>query len=89
MNANPLAYLVGYGVAAIVMLALDATWLTLMANSFYRRLIGDIMLDGFRPAPAILFRSNKRFLNGGARRAANDFSSCASSSRVQGKRHDR
>jgi uncharacterized membrane protein len=55
MNANPLAYLVGYGVAAIVMLALDATWLTLMANSFYRRLIGDIMLDGFRPAPAVAF----------------------------------
>ena len=55
MNANPIAYLVGYGVAAIVMLALDATWLTLTANSFYRRLIGDIMLDGFRPAPAVAF----------------------------------
>jgi uncharacterized membrane protein len=55
MNANPIAYLVGYGVAAVVMLALDAAWLTLTANSFYRRLIGDIMLDGFKLGPAVAF----------------------------------
>jgi uncharacterized membrane protein len=55
MNASTTAYLIGYGVAAIVMLALDALWLTLTAGSFYRRLLGDIMLDGFRPAPAVAF----------------------------------
>src|SRR5450756_214205 len=55
MNASPTAYLIGYGVAAIVMLALDAAWLTLTANSFYRPLLGGIMLDGFRPAPAAAF----------------------------------
>jgi uncharacterized membrane protein len=55
MNASISAYLIGYGVAALAMLGLDAAWLTLTANSFYRRLLGDIMLDGFRPAPAIAF----------------------------------
>jgi uncharacterized membrane protein len=55
MNASANAYLVGYGVAAVVMLALDAVWLTATANSFYRHLLGDIMLDGFRPAPAVVF----------------------------------
>ena len=55
MNASASAYLIGYGVAALVMLALDAVWLTIMANSFYRPLLGEIMLDGFRPAPAVVF----------------------------------
>lgn len=55
MNASTGAYLISYGAAALAMLGLDAVWLTLTANSFYRRLLGDIMLDGFRPAPAIAF----------------------------------
>jgi uncharacterized membrane protein len=37
------------------MLGLDAIWLTFTANALYRPLIGDLMLDGFRPAPAIVF----------------------------------
>jgi uncharacterized membrane protein len=55
MNASASAYLIGYGVAAVVMLALDAVWLTTMADRFYRPLLGEMMLNGFRPAPAIVF----------------------------------
>jgi uncharacterized membrane protein len=55
MSAHMKQYFVGYAVAALVMLGLDAVWLTLTANALYRPLIGDLMLDGFRPAPAIVF----------------------------------
>jgi uncharacterized membrane protein len=55
MSANAKQYLVGYAAAALVMLGLDAIWLTFTANALYRPLIGDLMLDGFRPAPAIVF----------------------------------
>jgi len=55
MNANLSAYLLGYAAAAVVMLGLDAIWLTLTANALYRPLIGDLMLDGFRLAPAAAF----------------------------------
>jgi len=55
MNANVSGYLLGYAGAAVVMLVLDAVWLTLTANALYRPLIGDIMLDGFRLAPAVAF----------------------------------
>jgi uncharacterized membrane protein len=48
-------YLVAYAAAAVVMLALDTIWLTLTANTLYRPLIGDLMIDGFRLAPAIAF----------------------------------
>ncbi|WP_371418320.1 DUF2177 family protein [Methylocapsa sp. S129] len=51
MKAN----LIGYVAAALVMLGLDAVWLTLTANSLYRPRIGDMMLDGFRLTPAIAF----------------------------------
>jgi uncharacterized membrane protein len=37
------------------MLVLDSVWLTLTADRLYRPLIGELMLDGFRPAPAIAF----------------------------------
>jgi uncharacterized membrane protein len=49
------AYSIGYVAAALAMLGLDSIWLTLTANSLYRPLIGELMLDGFRPAPAIAF----------------------------------
>ena len=51
MKAN----IIAYAAAAVVMLALDAIWLTLTANSLYRALIGDLMLDGFRLLPATVF----------------------------------
>jgi uncharacterized membrane protein len=55
MKANPKEYLIAYGAAAVAMLGLDSIWLTLTANTLYRPLIGDLMLDGFRPAPAVAF----------------------------------
>ena len=48
-------YLIAYGAAALAMLCLDGVWLTLTANTLYRPLLGDIMLPGFRLAPAIVF----------------------------------
>lgn len=48
-------YLIAYAAAALAMLCLDGVWLTLTANTLYRPLLGDIMLPGFRLAPAIVF----------------------------------
>jgi uncharacterized membrane protein len=48
-------YLAAYIAAAVGMLALDSIWLTLTAKTLYRPLLGDLMLDGFRVAPAIAF----------------------------------
>jgi uncharacterized membrane protein len=55
MSANMKAYPIAYVAAALVMLGLDSVWLTLTADRLYRPLIGELMLDGFRPAPAIAF----------------------------------
>lgn len=44
-----------YGGAAVVMLVIDAFWLTFMGRALYRPILGDILLDGFRIAPAIVF----------------------------------
>jgi len=51
-----LKYLGAFLVAGIVMVTLDAVWLTMMAP-VYRRLIGDLLADGFRLAPAAMFYS--------------------------------
>ncbi len=51
MKANLIAY-IG---AALATLGLDAIWLGTMANRLYRPIIGDMMLDGFRPVPALAF----------------------------------
>jgi len=48
-------WFLAYGGAALVMLALDAVWLTVMGKALYRPVLGDILLDGFRVAPAIIF----------------------------------
>ena len=55
MRANMKANIIAYAAAAVVMLGLDAIWLTLMADRLYRPLIGALMLDGFRLLPAIAF----------------------------------
>lgn len=55
MSKDLKAYVTAYFVAALVMLGLNSIWLTLTANRLYRPLIGALMLDGFRPAPAIAF----------------------------------
>lgn len=48
-------YALTYLVTLVIMAAIDSAWLASMAARIYRPLIGDILLDGFRPAPAIAF----------------------------------
>jgi uncharacterized membrane protein len=46
---------IGYLAAALIMLGLDGLWLSLTAHTLYRPLIGELMFDGFRLGPAIVF----------------------------------
>lgn len=48
-------YFVAYVTTGIVFLVLDAIWLGTMAPRLYRPLIGDMLLDGFRIVPAVVF----------------------------------
>lgn len=48
-------YGIAYIATAFVFLALDAVWLTVAAQRLYRPLMGDMLLEGFRLAPAALF----------------------------------
>lgn len=41
--------------AALAMLVLDSAWLSFAAKKLYRPQLGDILLDGFRIAPAAAF----------------------------------
>ena len=41
--------------ALAVFLALDGLWLGVVGGSLYTSVLGDLMLDGFRIAPAVLF----------------------------------
>jgi len=47
--------LIAYAGTALVFLALDAIWLTTMADRFYRPALGALMLERFVLLPAILF----------------------------------
>jgi len=44
-----------YLVTFVIFIGVDALWLGTMAEKIYRPLIGSIMLDSFRPAPALVF----------------------------------
>lgn len=48
-------YVAAYIATLIVFLAVDAIWLTIMANALYRPTLGDILLPKFQPAPAVAF----------------------------------
>ena len=48
-------YATAYLSAAVCMLILDSLWLSAMASRFYRPLLGDLLLNGFRLGPAIAF----------------------------------
>ncbi|WP_425992562.1 DUF2177 family protein [Brevundimonas sp. TWP2-3-2] len=48
-------YLAAFGTSAVVMLALDAVWLTMMGDRLYRPVLGDWMRKSFDPPPAIAF----------------------------------
>lgn len=51
----PIKNYIAYPVTAIIFLALDACWLTLMANRLYRPALGPLMLDKFSVGPAAVF----------------------------------
>jgi len=44
-----------YGATAILFGALDAVWLTKVGPKLYRPEIGALLMDGWRPAPALIF----------------------------------
>ena len=46
---------IAYAATLVAFLAIDALWLTRMAPTFYRPIMGDMALEDFRPAPAIVF----------------------------------
>lgn len=48
-------YVVAYLVTLIVMVLIDAVWLSTMADLLYRPAIGDMLAPEFRLAPAIIF----------------------------------
>jgi len=53
MNLKPA--LIAYVSTAVVFLALDAVWLTTMADRLYRPALGRLVLDRFEVLPAIAF----------------------------------
>lgn len=48
-------YVIAYVVAAVVFGALDSIWLRWAGPNLYRPVIGEIMADNFRLAPALAF----------------------------------
>jgi uncharacterized membrane protein len=48
-------YIATYIATFVVMLGIDAVWLSLTAGPLYRANLGDIIADNFRPLPAIVF----------------------------------
>ena len=48
-------YVAAYIVTLVVFLAIDAVWLSTMANLLYKPTLGDILLPTFSPAPALVF----------------------------------
>lgn len=48
-------YGIAYIATGLVFLAIDAIWLTVAAQRLYRPLMGDMLVESFRLAPAALF----------------------------------
>ena len=44
-----------YVSSLFVLLALDAVWLGVIGGGLYKAVLGDLMLEGFRIVPAVLF----------------------------------
>ncbi len=49
------AFAIAYAATLVAFLALDAIWLSRMGPALYRPVMGDMLLDGFRVVPALLF----------------------------------
>ncbi|HEY5290154.1 MAG TPA: DUF2177 family protein [Caulobacteraceae bacterium] len=54
MNGLP-RFFAGYFGALVVLLALDAVWITLTGPTLYRPALHAVLASGFRPVPAVLF----------------------------------
>ncbi len=50
-----MVWIAAYAGAALAMLALDSLWLGFAAKRLYRPELGDMLMDGFRIAPAAVF----------------------------------
>jgi uncharacterized membrane protein len=48
-------FAIAYAAAAVIFLALDAIWLTTMADRLYRPALGDLLRERFALGPAALF----------------------------------
>ena len=48
-------YSIAYIATGLVFLAIDAIWLTIAAQRLYRPLMGDMLVESFRLAPAALY----------------------------------
>lgn len=55
MEISQLSYVLMYLASAILFATIDTLWLGTMAPRIYRPLLGDILIDNFRIAPAIAF----------------------------------
>ena len=49
------AVLTAYFTTLAAFIGIDVVWLSTMGERFYRPILKDILVDGFRPAPAIAF----------------------------------
>jgi uncharacterized membrane protein len=49
------SHLLAYAVTAMLFLGFDFIWLTVMGTSFYRLRLGDMVLERFNLAPALVF----------------------------------
>ena len=76
-----MSFVLAYGGAAVGMLALDAIWLSTMAQRIYRPQLGALLAEEFRAGPAlafyalylfgvVYFASAPALRNGGWRKAA-------------------
>jgi len=50
-----LRYAITYVATLVIFGAIDSVWLGVLAGSMYRHTLGDILLEKFRVAPAIVF----------------------------------
>lgn len=48
-------YIIAYAIAAVIFGILDAIWLSNAADKLYRPIIGELMADQFKFAPALVF----------------------------------
>ena len=53
--AHMKSYLISYFVALVIFTGVDFVWLGRMGDAFYRPVMGDMVAEAFRPAPAVAF----------------------------------